>query len=64
LDEHGQLVLVKGRVTVFVDEPEATSFLKFVGMIDVIPWIVPSRTSLQNFSTLGLPKDFERHEIQ
>jgi hypothetical protein len=64
LDEYRQLVLIESCVTVFVNESKATGVLKLVGMVDVIPRIVPSRATLQDFTALALPEDFEGHEIQ
>ena len=58
------MVLIESGVAVFIDESQATSIFEFVGMVYVVPWIVPSRAALQDFAALGLPEDFESHEIQ
>jgi len=51
------IVLIEGRITVFVNEPKATGVLDLVGVIHVVPRIKPTWTGLQDFSAFGFPKD-------
>jgi hypothetical protein len=64
LDEYGQVILIEGRITVFVDEPKAASAVQLVGMIHVLPWIEPTGTLLQDFSAFAFPENIYGHEIQ
>jgi hypothetical protein len=64
LNKDGQLILIKGCVTIFVDKSQAACTLNFVRMIHVLPGVEPSGASLKDFATFAFPEDFERHEIQ
>ena len=57
VNKDGQLILIEGRVAIFVDESQTASVLDFVRIIHVLPRVEQRRTVFQDVAPFSLPED-------